>query len=114
MLPIGIRLRRGRGKGSERHGMTRTSEYKTWLNIRARCYSPKDRKFSYYGGRGVTVCDEWLKSFVSFFLAMGPRPSKHHSIDRIEGAKGYVPNNCRWATREEQVANRSHVYRRGK
>lgn len=106
MFPTQIKLRRGRGKGPERHGMRKTVEYQTWVNIRQRCYSKGDTKYEYYGGRGITVCDEWLKSFVLFFLDMGCRPSRRHSIDRIDNDKGYSVDNCRWVTRRTQTQNR--------
>lgn len=57
-----------------------------------------------YGGRGVKVCDRWKNSFGDFLQDMGERPD-NMSIDRIENSKGYKPENCRWATKEEQMQN---------
>lgn len=84
------------------------------MNIRyhmiSRCINPEDGGYSNYGGRGIQVCQHWLESFENFFADMGPRPSKRHSIDRVDNDKGYCKNNCRWATRSQQNRNtRSNV-----
>lgn len=70
----------------------------------ARCFNEKHRQFKDYGGRGITVCAEWL-SFEGFIKDMGERP-KGKTIDRIDGEIGYEKTNCRWATRIEQNLNR--------
>ncbi len=92
---------------STTHGQShKTPEYKTWVNIRARCCDPKHISFKYYGAKGIQVCKRW-DSFENFFSDMGVRPSKDHSIDRTENDGNYEPNNCRWATESEQQSNKS-------
>lgn len=78
-----------------------------WRNMIQRCYYERDKKYAFYGGKGVQVCDRWRESFENFLADMGPRPSPKHSLDRYPNGDGdYEPGNCRWATREEQRWNK--------
>ena len=76
-------------------------EYSSWSNMKARCYNPNTNGYRNYGGKGIKVCDRWLKNFQAFAADMGPRPSIHYSIDRIDSNKNYEPANCRWILKSE-------------
>lgn len=89
-----------------RHGMEKSSEYRAWVNMRARCKNPTDQSWSRYGGRGIAVCDRWRDSFEAFYADVGPRPTASHSIDRIDNDGNYEPGNVRWATALMQNQNR--------
>lgn len=88
-----------------KHGMFKTAEYSSWRCMINRCYNPKNIAYNRYGGRGITVCSEWLVSFEQFFLDMGKKPSAKHSIERINSNGNYEKNNCKWATQQEQCNN---------
>lgn len=79
-------------------------EYTVWRDMVRRCRDPRVKKFAYYGGRGISVCEQW-HSFWAFLLDMGNRPSTMHSIDRINTNGNYEPGNCRWVTQKEQCRN---------
>lgn len=94
-----------------RHGQHSTPEYIAWMNMRRRCYSRGTINWEYYGGRGITVCDRWNERFENFFEDMGSRPSSQHSLDRVDPDGPYSPENCVWATREEQALHKRKIGR---
>lgn len=94
-----------------KHGKYQTAEYTIWVGMIQRCENPKSFAYSYYGGRGIRVCERW-RLFENFLEDMGPRTSQSHSIDRINNDGNYEPSNCRWATPKEQSNNQRK--RRGK
>lgn len=92
---------------SLRHGHARKSgsspTYKSWESMKWRCNNTNHPKYRYYGGRGIKVCDRWMK-FDNFLSDMGER-QPNTTLDRINNDGHYEPGNCRWATRDEQTQN---------
>lgn len=87
--------------------MERKRIYNTWINIKLRCYSKKNKDYKNYGGRGIKICSEWANDFNMFYKwAILNGYKKGLSIDRIDNEKDYCPNNCRWANKHQQNSNR--------
>lgn len=121
-LVTGYQLRSGQTQscgclGKERrreavtkHGLVAGGEwhplYRTWLTMKQRCYNPRVSKFDSYGARGIRVCDEWREDFAAFVRDVGPRPSKRHTIERIDNNGNYEPSNVKWATWKQQGRNK--------
>jgi len=94
----------------------RAPTHSSWQAMIGRCTNPKYPSYPNYGGKGIEVCDRWRygedgkTGWICFYEDMGPRPA-NTTIDRIDGALGYFLENCRWATHEQQMANRTNVGR---
>lgn len=105
-------------KSSQRltkHGYGRMHEHSVWRHAKARCLDPNNRDWKNYGGRGITMCNEWINSFEAFLQHIGMRPLKDQNqarglfLDRIDNNRGYEPGNVRWATMTESNRNRRNV-----
>lgn len=95
------------GKKKKTHGYSKHPLYGEWAQMIRRCYNPTAHNYERYGGRGITVCDEWRESpakFIEWAESMGGRPNGM-TLDRINNDKGYSPENCRWATVKQQQQN---------
>lgn len=93
--------------GCINHGLSHTRLFTIWASMKDRCYNKSHNQYKNYGARGITVCDEWRKTFLSFYSwALNNGYTDELSIDRINNDKGYCPDNCRWATMKEQQNNK--------
>lgn len=91
------------------HGMSNTQIHKEWRGIKTRCYNQNDKNYNNYGGRGITMCENWKDNFLSFYEYVSKLPhcgDVGYSIDRIDYNGNYEPNNVRWADRITQNRNK--------
>ena len=120
---LGISLRKGDivscgcyhkeevAKRKTTHGLSKARIRNIWNHIKQRCTNPHDTAFKYYGGKGITICDEWLNDFMSFYeWSMANGYTDELTIDRIDTNKGYNPSNCRWVSRMVQQNNRNAAH----
>lgn len=80
--------------------------------MKARCLDQNVPAYEDYGGRGISICKRWQRSFLAFLRDVGRRPTKRHSLDRRVNSRGYYPSNVRWATKRQQARNRREPRRR--
>lgn len=92
------------------HGMGHSPEYNVWRKMNERCYNIYDKRYKDWGGRGIIVCSSWNRDnsmgFENFIKDMGSRPSPRHSINRMDNNGNYTPENCNWASLNQQLRNK--------
>ena len=101
------------GHSRKTHGESKTPLYNCWTRMKQRCYNVSDKSYAEYGGRGIRVCSQWVNSFVAFKEDMGSSYSEGLELERIDVNKDYMPENCKWATEQEQAWNQ-RIYKNNK
>jgi hypothetical protein len=95
-------------KRATTHGLYNTHAYKTWHSVKRRCFDKNCESYKKYGARGITMHEDWISDPAQFVRDVGQPPTPHHTLDRIDNAKGYFPGNVRWATALEQGCNKTN------
>ncbi len=101
---------------NQSHLMSKTKFYHCWQHIKSRIFNPKDKRYSIYGGKGIKICQRWLKfenfkqdMYESYLAHVKEFRENNTTIERIDFNKDYKPNNCKWATKQEQGQNTSRI-----
>lgn len=95
-----------KGRKQCKIGKSKHKLYDRYLKMLSRCNNPKDKRYIYYGARGIKVCDRWERSFNNFKDDMEDTFVEGKQLDRIDNSKGYSPDNCRWVSHSENMSNR--------
>lgn len=99
-------LKREMRRANQTHGLSSHRLYKIWCAMKQRCYDTNSQNYHLYGGRGISICKEWLENFKTFFdWANLTGYSEDGTIDRINNSGNYEPSNCQWVTQKEQNRN---------
>lgn len=85
-------------------------EYDIWLGMKGRVHNPNNKRFKFYGGRGITICQQWLDSFENFYRDMGQRPHPKLTLHRVNNNGNYCPENCVWATKKVQNREKTNTH----
>lgn len=94
-----------------KHGLCNTRLYKIFSMMKDRCYNKNSKAYMYYGGKGVSICDEWLNDFQVFYnWAIQNGYNDNLTIERMDVNGNYEPNNCKWITQSEQTRNRTNTH----
>lgn len=100
----------GIGDNLRTHGRSASREYRAWRAARRRCHNPDDKAYSYYGGRGIVMCEQWRDDFEKFARDMGECPTGF-TLERRDVDKGYSPSNCCWIPKHKQASNKRNSVR---
>lgn len=98
------------GDASNRSGKKRERVYSVWMDIRGRCTNKNNARYKYYGGKGITLCNEWAEYIDFKKWALSNGYSKTLTIDRIDSSLGYYPENCRFISKELNTVRRDYVF----
>lgn len=93
------------GLANTKHGKSKHPAYAVWSSMKARCLRTTHHAYARYGGRGITVCPEWVDSFENFWADMAATYREGLTLERVNNALGYYPANCAWVNRKAQARN---------